>query len=326
MSQANTDISLKTSPPARKHIGVRAFVGTFGTNLLIQACTVVQGILVARMLGPVGRGEYAAVILWPQLFGSFGVVGIYIAIGRIAAKTEDYGGLVRSGVVLTLVTSAISGIACYIALPWLLPTEEGHLIPLARLFILVIPMVRLILNLNAIDQGRGDFKQFNLIRSFMNPVYVMLLAVLWLLGIKEVRWCVITLIVGYSAPVAVWLMTAFKRYSFIGHLYSLKNIVIHSLPFSLAGIFQVLYMQVDKALLLWLLGTRDLGLYTVALSASSVVGSITSSAGMVSFTMAAQADHGGGFEKLARTFRAAVLLWAILGGILAAVMGVVLPL
>ena len=280
----------------------------------------------ARMLGPVGRGEYAAVILWPMLFGSFGVVGIYIAIGRIAAKNDDYAALVRSGIVITLMTSTVSAVACYIALPWLLPSEESHLVPLARLFILVIPMVRLILNLNAIDQGRGDFKQFNLIRSVMNPVYVLLLSAVWLLGLQEVRWCIYALIIGYVAPVVLWLITAVRKYSFVGKLYSLKEIFIQSIPFSLAGIFQVLYMQVDKVLMLWLLGTKDLGLYTVALSASAVVGSITVSAGMVSFTMAAQADHGSGFERLAKTFRISLLLWVFLGGLLALVMPFVLPL
>lgn len=312
--------------PQNKHIGVRAFAGTFGANLVIQACMVLQGIIVARMLGPVGRGEYAAVILWPMLFGSFGVTGIYIAIGRIAARTDDYAGLVRSGIVLTLMTSSISATACYFALPWLMPPKETHLVPLAQLCILLMPLIRCVLNLNAIDQGRGDFRQFNLIRSIMNPVYVLLLSVIWLLDIGNVKWCVITLILGYAAPVVVWMFTAIQRYSLIGKLYSLKDIFKQSIPFSLAGIFQVLYLQVDKALMLWLLGTKDLGFYTVGLSASAVVGSITTSAGMVSFTMAAQANHGEGFGRLAKTFRIAVLLWIFLGGLLAIVMPFVLPL
>jgi O-antigen/teichoic acid export membrane protein len=310
----------------KKHIGVGAFVSTFGTNLIIQACTVLQGILVARMLGPVGRGEYAAVTLWPLLFGSFGVMGIYIALGRIAAKTDDYAALVRSGIALALMTSVISAIACYFALPWVLPESEKQLIPLARLFILVIPLIRLIMNLNTIDQGRGDFKQFNLIRSIFNPVYVLLLLAVWMLNLGNVRWCVIAMLIGYLAAVIIWLITAVRRYSLIGKLYSLKDIVIQSIPFSLAGIFQVLYMHIDKALMLWLLGTQNLGLYTVALSASAVAGSITVSTGMVSFTMAAQADHGDGFEHLAKTFRLSAILWIIIGSILAVVMPFVLPL
>jgi antigen flippase len=314
------------SSSTKRHIGIGVFAGTFGANLVIQACTVLQGILIARMLGPVGRGEYAAVILWPTLFGSFGVAGIYIAIGRIAAKIDDYASLVRSGMVFAFITSAISATACYIALPWIIPQTGSHLIPLARFFILVIPLIRLIMNLNAIDQGRGNFKQFNIIRSVINPAYAFLLLVLWIGGIKDVRWCTIALLLGYLTAVLVWMLTAVRRYSFIGRLYSLKDILKQSIPFSLAGIFQELYLHMDKALMLWLLGTRNLGFYTVALSASAVVGSITNAAGVVSFTMAAQAEQGDGFEKLAKTFRLSAVLWIIFGGILAVVMPFVLPL
>ena len=55
--------SVPKEPAKKKHIGTNAFIGTFGTSILIQACGVIQGVIVARLLGPVGRGEYAAVIL-----------------------------------------------------------------------------------------------------------------------------------------------------------------------------------------------------------------------------------------------------------------------
>jgi len=325
--QSPGDMEIGSLPSKkRRHIGAGTFVGTFGTNLFIQACQILQGVMVARMLGPNGRGEYAAVILWPTLFAGFGVNGIVFALGRISAVIDDYASLIRSGMVLAFLTSIVSMVACYIAVPWILPESESHLITLTRIFILVIPLNRWILNLNAIDQGCGNFKQFNLIRSIINPVYVLLLVMLWILGMNRVYWCVIALLAGNLAAVVVWLILHLPKYSFFGELYPLKKIVVTSIPFGLAGIFQSLYLQIDKALMLWLLGTRELGFYTVALSASAVVGSITLSSGMVSFTMAAQADTGEGFEKLAKTFRISLLLWIFLGGLLAVVMPFVLPL
>jgi O-antigen/teichoic acid export membrane protein len=87
-----------------------------------------------------------------------------------------------------------------------------------------------------------------------------------------------------------------------------------------------LYQQADKAILLWLLGAKNLGLYVAALSASTAVGSITRSAGIVSFTAAAQVERGEGFEKIAKTFRLSALLWLFFGGILAIAMPILLPL
>ena len=319
-------LSEDTATPKKKHIGVSAFAGTFGTSLFIQACAVLQGILVARLVGPVGRGEFAAVILWPMMFATFGLAGIPIAIAKISAKIDDYGSIARAAIVLTFITSAISSLACFISLPWLIPQAESHLISLARLFILVIPLTRLVINSIAIDQGCGNFKHFNVTRAIMNPVYVAMLFCLWLFDLREVRWCVIALLAARLSAVVGWLFLAVRGYAFIGKLYSVISIIKQSIRFSLAGIFQQVYMHVDKILMLWLLGTKNLGLYMVALSASAVMSSITISAGMVSFTMAAQTSKGGGFDRLARTFRISVLLWMFFGGILAAIMSFVLPL
>jgi hypothetical protein len=43
--------------PQVRPIGSREFASTLVTNVVIQGCTIIQGILVARLLGPVGRGQ-----------------------------------------------------------------------------------------------------------------------------------------------------------------------------------------------------------------------------------------------------------------------------
>ncbi len=313
-------------PRNHKRIGAQALVGTFATSVFIQGCTVLQAILIARLLGPVGRGEYAAVILWPAMFAGLGIFGSNIAIARASAKLDDHGKVLRTAIVLSFITSAISSLVCFIVLPLLMPQAESHLVNLARVFVLFIPINHLGLNLLAVDQGSGNFRNFNFTRAILNPLYVTILVWLWLLGIREVRWFVIALLIGNLAVVVVRLFLAIRKYSILGKLYSLASLVKQSVHFGLAGIAQPLYLQADKALILWLLGAKNLGLYMVALSASAVIGSITNSAGMVSFTMAAQANKGGGFQRVAKTFRISVLLWLFFGGILAAVMPFVLPL
>ena len=325
MDQSKTIDNIRSKPDKRVRIGAKTFLGTFGTSVFIQGCTVLQGILIARLLGPVGRGEFAAVILWPMMFAGLGIFGSNIAIARASAKLDDHGEVLRTATVLAFITSALSSLVCFIVLPWLMPQAESHLISLARLFVLFIPLNHLALNLIAIDQGSGNFKRFNFTRAILNPLYVMILIGLWLAGIREVRWFVIALLVSNLGVVVVRLFLAIRKYPIAGKLYSLVSIVKQSIHFGLAGIAQPVYMQADKALMLWLLGAKNLGLYMVALSASAVIGSITNSAGMVSFTMAAQAGKGDGFERIAKTFRVSVLLWLFFGGILALIMPFVLP-
>lgn len=312
--------------PEKKHIGTGVFVGTFFTSVFIQTCTIIQGILIARLLGPEGRGEYAAIILWPNLFAAIGIFGSNIALARTAAKENDVAVIVRTGLVLGFLTSAVSSITCFFALPYLMPVSQEHIVSIARLFVLFIPLNHLALNLVAVDQGRGHFKNFNLTRSVLYPVYIVMILVLWFFGKSNVVSITIALVLANLAVVVLRLILAIRQYPVWGKLYSLRKTIKNSLRFGLAGMAMPVYLQADKALILWLLDAKNLGFYTVALSASAVIGSVTSSMGMVSFTVASQANEGDGFEKIAKAFRISFLLWIVFGMALAVLMQILLPL
>jgi len=311
--------------PKKKHIGAGAFIGTFGTNIFIQACMVIQGILTARLLGPVGRGEYAAVILWPNIFAALSIFGSNIALSRAAARQNKHDEIFRSAVVLSLATSLMGAVACYMAIPWLMPTSEEHLIFMARVFGLFILLDHLGLNLVAVDQGAGNFRMYNLMRSLMNPLYVSMLIMLWLLNIRSVLWFVLALLAAKLGAVLFRAWLAFRNISIIGGLHSLSSIMKQSIHFGLAGIANPLYYHIDKVVLLWLLGSRNLGLYVVALSASGIIDSVTSASGKVIFTITAQTEKSHNFEPVAKIFRISALLWIFFGMILIVILPIVLP-
>src|SRR5438477_6264996 len=109
------------SAPQTRPIGSREFASTLITNVVIQGCTVIQGILVARLLGPVGRGQFAAAILWPNLFAAMGGMGVGVALARRAGRTADLARVIRTGLALTLLSGALAAALCAAAIPWLLP-------------------------------------------------------------------------------------------------------------------------------------------------------------------------------------------------------------
>jgi antigen flippase len=306
--------------------GARAFVATFATSALIQAATVLQGIIVARLLGPTGRGEYATVILWPSVFAAIGIFGTNIALARAAAKTDQYHAIIRTALFLALITSALSGALCYLCLPFLLPEAESHLLGLSKLFVVFILLNHLGVNLIAVDQGAGKFRRFNFTRAVLYPVYVSFLMGMWLLGNHQVKWAALGLLVANLAVVIVRLLFAWRDMRLWGHLYSPVGAIRESFQYGLVGAAMPLYQQADKAILLWLLGATNLGFYVVALSASAAIGSITSATGVVSFTVAAQSQQGYGFDGVAKTFRISALLWVMCGIPLAMAMPVLLPL
>lgn len=280
----------------------------------------------ARILGPLGRGEFAAVILWPSIFAAVGLWGANTAIGRIAAIEANSEGITRGALISSLVTGFITSGICCLSLPFLLPMSERHLLGLARCFLVFIILNHLTLSMIAIDQGRGDFKTYNITRSILNPVYLLIISILWLTGIREVGWFIFATILANVFTAGFRLIGLLRSVSLRGVVYPPLKILKAAVPFGIADSLNPVYQLADKSLILWLLGTYQLGIYAVAQSASSVVGILAGSISIISFTISARAGGNKGLSEIGMLFRLSLLIWITLGIALALSMPLLLPL
>lgn len=314
------------SAPRIRPIGSREFASTLITNVVIQACTVVQGILVARLLGPVGRGQFAAAILWPGLFAAMGGIGVSVALARRAGRAQDLARVIRTGLLLTLLTGTVVAVLCAAAIPWLLPGNDTVVRNAAYVFVPFIIFNQVSLAMIAIDQGAGWFAQMNWTRLIVNPVYLLFVVVLWFTGVRDVGWFVIGLLIANAAVAFARVSLAVQRAPVPGPMEPVNAVFREALPFGFAGLLNPLAASADKALLLYLLGTAQLGFYTVALTAASVVNSLAGAAGTVSFGMSAQVKDREGFDRVARMFRFTAWTWLLAGLGVAVIIPIVLPL
>ena len=313
-------------PLSHKHIGAEAFVGTFGTSVFVQGCLVLQGIILARFLGPTGRGNYAAIILWPTIFAYIGLFGTSFSIARLAAKEEDVGSVLRSGLLLAVLTSLVTASIGYFLLPFLIPAEKHQILPLARFFLLYIPVCQMASNLAAIDQGSGNFFRLNFLRALQSPFFIACLTIIFVLNLNGLIWFVFAFLVAQTIAVLSRMILLIRDYGIRGRMYSVMKILRGGGSFGLAVIGVQIYTYTDRILLLWLLEPRYMGLYVVALSASSVIRSITTSMGLVSFTITAQAARAEGFERVGSIFRKAVVMKFLGGSVLVFAVPFLLPL
>jgi O-antigen/teichoic acid export membrane protein len=314
------------SAPRIRPIGSREFASTLITNIVIQACTVVQGILVARLLGPVGRGQFTAAILWPGLFAAMGGMGVSVAVARRAGRAHDLARVIRTGLVLTLLTGTVVAVLCAAAIPWLLPGNDTVVRNAAYVFVPFIIFNQVSLAMIAIDQGAGWFAQMNWTRLIVNPVYLLFVVVLWFTGVRDVGWFVVGLLIANAAVAFARVTLAVQRAPLPGPMEPVDAVLREALPYGLAGLLGALAASADKALLLYLLGTAQLGFYTVALTAASVVNSLAGAAGTVSFGMSAQVKDREGFDRVARMFRFTAWTWLLAGLGVAVIIPIVLPL
>ncbi|HEX4415224.1 MAG TPA: oligosaccharide flippase family protein [Lacipirellulaceae bacterium] len=315
-----------TEQPIRRKIGAKEFASTFGTNIAIQLCTIVQGVLLARLLGPTGRGQFVAATLWPTIFAGLGGLGLTVALARRSARSEDPSRIFRTGVVLSLVTGSVATLCCAIALPWLMATLDDVSRSTAWSFLPFIVLNHVTLALVATDHGAARFTAFNVTRLILNPVYLTLLVVLWLTHTTQVWWFVMSLLIANAVVAVLRVGFGVWQYSVFGPLEPVEEVAREALPFGAAGLISPLLQYADKALLLYMLGTTELGLYSVALAAASVANSLAVSASAITFGISAQPNDPNVFDRVARVFRVSAWIWLTLGTGLAFAIPFLFPL
>lgn len=302
------------------------YLGTFATSLFIQGCTVLQGILLARLLGPGGRGELAAIILWPNVFAGIGILGVNMAIARFAGQGLTSCGLVKTATKTALLTGVLSALICGLLLPFLLPEAKHDLLPAAYLFILFIPLNHLALNLQGVDHGGGNFRWLNATRALLYPVFFSGIILCWWFATDKVFWVVVALLVANGCVVLLRLSVKLKSFRYAGRSVTSTALFKESYPYVAASIIAILYMQMDKALLVWLLAPEEIGWYVAAFAAAGSVNVLNSALGIVQFSAAAQAVPGHGFAALAKVLRRGGVLSLVGGGLLAALLPWLVPL
>lgn len=310
----------------KRRIGSGDFVSTFATNVVIQICTVAQGILLARVLGPEGRGQFAAAILWPTLFASLGSLGLGAALARQAARSEDLARIARSAVTASLLTGLLATGVCALGMIWLLPQGDASIGVAAYAFLPFILFNHMALAMIAVDQGAGRFKQFNWTRLIINPVYLLLIVLLVSFGVTAALWFVVALMSANGVVALARLGLAFRQGTVFGPRAPLRGVLKDAAPYAAAGMLSPLVQSADKALLLYLLGPTELGIYAVSLTAASVVNSLAGAAGTVSFGMATQEKDGQGFTRVARIFRLTAWVWLLAGMGMVVVIPFMLPI
>lgn len=281
-------------------------------NLVLNGSNLVSGIIAARLLQPVGRGELATVLLWPAILASLGIMGTNFAFTREVANCPDKeADLARSAVILSLSLALVTGVIGFFSIKWLLPSDKCHLLGLSRIYLLWLPLNFLGLNLIALDHGRMRWRQFNLKRLLLGLLYLLFLLVFWVARIDRVGAFVIALILSNLFTIILCVCSQWQGITRgrtkVGELMSLLR---QGLPFFLAAGSGIIAQQLDKALVVTLLSTAMVGCYAAAFSFASAHAALGIALGMTSFAaMANESDPHLQGQYMAMVFRQATLLY-----------------
>lgn len=248
---------------------VRHSVLTFGFKVLGAVLGLANVLIVARALGPSGRGEVAFVFATTLLVAQFASLGAHWAIPNLAARDRRLlAPLLGNSAVLSLVlglsAAAVVGNAAS-AIPWL----GGHVAPGDRLIgLATVPVLILSYFLLTAAQSESLFRLMNL--SMFTPAVTTFTAnvILELLGELDVRSVVLSWAIGQVLALAVLLVGVRRGIGRFGRpdLRLARSMVGFGVKANVGHMGMAGTYRLDQWVLGSIAGARPLGLYSVAVA------------------------------------------------------------
>ncbi|WP_336788246.1 lipopolysaccharide biosynthesis protein [Paenibacillus sp. MMO-177] len=287
----------------------------FASNVFILFLNTLTGVIIARFLGPEGRGEQAAMIMWPQLLSYIVTLGLPSSIiYYMKQKESDQGSLFLASLWMCFGLGTMSMIGGLIFLPGWMDGYSADKVQFACWALILVPFGLLGAINNAVLQAREEYALFNRIRYLPNVITLILLFALVLAGQVNPFYTSLAYLAP-TIPLSVWIMVRMlKIYSFRqkGIMQSSRQLVqygIRSYGTDLAG---TLSFYIDQVLVVGLLSPVSLGIYLVALNLSKMLDIIQASVVSVLFPQASGLNQSDAIQLTLKVYRISSVITIVL--------------
>jgi O-antigen/teichoic acid export membrane protein len=303
---------------------------TMGTNFLMALLALATGSLVARLLGPHGRGELAAIQTWAGLIATIATLGLSESIVYFSSRFPKRAGeYLTSGISLAILNSVVFIAIGYFLMPVLLAAQSETIIASARWYLLLFVPLQATQGMFLQPlRGRNDFAVWNILRPLYTIGWLLVLLLAYGLNYANPTW----LAMGQLAVLAILaipvLMIVRRRVpgSFRPHSSFWRPMLRFGLPSVFSSVPQLLNLRLDQMLMAGLLPPESLGLYAVAVAWSGAMLPMISAVGAVLFPrVASQTSHLERTEVLMQGTRIGSLVAISLGVISFIITPVILP-
>lgn len=286
-------------------------------------------LILARALGPTGRGTIAFITVTALVVARIAGLGVAEATAVFAARQPDRRpALLSNLVVFMLASAAVAGLmACgaLIAAQGERPAGVGA----PELAILAVATIA-----SALSEGAAGFllgcsrlRSLALITATVSWIYPALLAMIALVGELTVKRAALAWLAGES-----WRAYLLLRRSSLGvapsrpDLTLLRSAVSFGLRAWVGTLSRFLNFRVDQILMGFLASEAALGIYAVAVNASEALLYLPAATAAALVPVVAGGDPGRRVDQTVRAFRSAALMTAA-AIVVAAFLGpVLLPL
>jgi len=261
---------------------------TFSASITNLALGVLLSVVIARSLGPEGKGIYTVVTLFSSLIVTLGSLGFpsgaafYVA-KRSYTRQEILGNSVLVSLLMALVGIIVGLITIITFGRYVFPgVSQGYLL----LALLIIPGNMLLIHLQYILLGAQHIKGYNLaamIQGFLSLIFTILF--LWIFRM-EVGGALLGIVFSWIfADIFTFVLTAkvsngFKMQMNISYL---KNALSYGLKIHIGNILRFLSLRVNLFLVNVFLNPAAVGFYSISVGLTEKLWLISQAAATVLF-------------------------------------------
>jgi O-antigen/teichoic acid export membrane protein len=258
----------------RAHSGTAATVQTILTRVFILAINMATGIITARTLGPEGRGEQAAMILWPQFLAYAMTLGMPVALlYNFKRYPEEESELFSAALLLGTGLGIVATFTGVIFIPVWLSQYSMEVIRTAQAFMIFAPMSLLSVIFTGALEARHNFTVSNQVR-YLPPLITLTILAGFALAHGLTPFTAGLAYILPALPIFSWMLVRlWKRYHprWRGLGKSYQRLIGYGLRSYGIDLLSTLASQVDQALVIGLLTPASMGMYVVALSLSRML-------------------------------------------------------
>jgi len=260
---------------------------TFSTQIIAVVLGIAVAIVIARVLGPEGKGAYSLIILVPTLLALLGNLGIGIANTYFGgSRRYNWAELSSNSLVSALALGIVLAFAFlayfFIVNPTFLKDIEPRCLALATL---VVPLSLLTMYFSLILLGQNRIKEYNLVHLAQASISLVLILFL-LLAVKGgvfgtiVAWASATLVAAILSILLVRRTTNIK-WSFHPQLF--KDSVKFGVKGYLGNVIQFLNYRLDMFLVAFFMSVTFVGYYSISVAMAEALWYFPGAVGTVIF-------------------------------------------
>lgn len=286
--------------------------GTLGTSVFTMVLAMIASIIIARSLGPEGRGTYALVVLLPALLIAVSNLGIgfsnnyYSAVGKYKLSSLVGNSVVLAGIIGGLVTAAFM-IFWHVSPFDMFPEVRTIYITAAMG---TVPLYLLDSYLAGILIGKLKIMQINLV-AILSSLIKLLGVTILILVLKGGILYLVLLTIGVQVIISLSYLAILRKMTKLSFRFEFeifKGIISYGVKSHIANTSTFLHYRADQFMVAYFLGVTQLGYYAVAAPIVELVFFIPRVINRILFSEVAGSIPERGADLTARVARHLVLV------------------